>query len=78
MVDSGGAAKSILREGSPGHKKRRLAAPFSLVLSIAYSGILADPMPKWTALNRPSGDELAKLTQAKMQALLDRSDELPE
>jgi hypothetical protein len=34
-----------------------------------YTGILAEPMPKWSALTAPTADELGDLIDAKMKAL---------
>src|SRR5260370_9744324 len=35
----------------------------------AYSGILAEPMPKWTVLTRPSDEEIAEIIDEKWKAL---------
>lgn len=35
----------------------------------AYSGILADPMPKWTALTQPTEKEIDELIDEKWKAL---------
>jgi hypothetical protein len=34
-----------------------------------YTGILAEPMPKWTALTRPSDNEISALLDEKLKAL---------
>jgi hypothetical protein len=44
----------------------------------SYSGILADPLPKWTTLTRPSDEEIRTLLDAKMKALLVHYDIDPE
>ncbi|WP_234682712.1 hypothetical protein [Bradyrhizobium monzae] len=34
-----------------------------------YDGILAEPIPRWTLLTRPSDDEVRQLHERKMRAL---------
>jgi hypothetical protein len=39
----------------------------------AYTGILAEPLRKWTALTTPSDDELSSLIDDKFSSLLKNS-----